>query len=49
MKKCKRCNGRGFVFGLINEMTNKTIMGFPVSRETGIKKTCPNCFGKGLK
>ncbi len=49
MRKCKSCNGKGFVFDKIDIPSEKTIMGFPIWKETGIKTTCSKCFGKGMK
>lgn len=49
MKKCKHCNGNGFVFGTILVTTNKTFFGFPVTNESGVKKVCSKCYGKGIK
>ncbi|WP_165347251.1 hypothetical protein [Gottfriedia acidiceleris] len=45
MKKCNYCEGRGYTFVL----DKKTFYGIPVGKETGVRKQCTKCFGKGVK
>ncbi|HFJ9281537.1 TPA: hypothetical protein ACGW6Z_005841 [Bacillus cereus] len=47
VRKCKSCNGKGFVFSKDYEIREDRF-GFGL-RETGIKITCAKCFGKGVK
>lgn len=49
VRKCKSCNGKGFVFSKDYEIREDRFgFGFGL-RETGIKITCSKCFGKGVK
>lgn len=47
MKKCKKCNGRGFIFDKIITIKDGRL-GFGLY-ENGIKVPCTKCFGKGVK
>lgn len=54
MRKCKRCNGSGFIFVESNSIfTGKDIsfLGLSIPETTsGYEKiTCTKCFGKGVK
>lgn len=47
MKKCKVCNGKGFIFYKIT-MIKDGKLGFGFY-ERGIKIPCTKCFGKGMR
>ncbi|HFJ9362261.1 TPA: hypothetical protein ACGW42_005328 [Bacillus cereus] len=48
-KKCKSCNGRGFIFEkTVDLKINFSNFGYSL-RETGMKMQCVKCFGKGVK
>ncbi|RKO61724.1 hypothetical protein [Caldibacillus debilis] len=47
MRKCKSCQGKGFIFDKII-MIKDGKLGFGVY-ENGIKLPCKKCFGKGMK
>ncbi|ADY19626.1 hypothetical protein YBT020_01870 [Bacillus thuringiensis serovar finitimus YBT-020] len=47
-RKCKTCNGRGFIFEKIVDIKLKENGGYSL-RETGLKMQCVKCFGKGMK
>jgi len=49
VKKCKVCNGKGFVFIQTIEQSNTSFMGIPLWRDTGAKETCSKCFGHGVR
>lgn len=46
-RKCKTCNGTGFVFSKTYSIKEDRF-GFGL-REKGIKVNCTKCFGKGVK
>ncbi|WP_377863374.1 hypothetical protein [Bacillus sp. R86525] len=46
-KKCKKCQGKGFIFGE-NYIIKEGSFGYEM-QEFGIKVTCTNCYGKGVK
>ncbi|PFU37505.1 hypothetical protein COK88_31255, partial [Bacillus cereus] len=46
-RKCKKCQGKGFIFGK-NYIIKEGSFGYE-QHEYGIKITCTNCFGKGVK
>jgi DnaJ-class molecular chaperone len=46
-RKCKKCQGKGFIFGK-NYIIKEGSFGYE-PHEYGIKLTCPTCFGKGVK
>ncbi|HDR7001829.1 TPA: hypothetical protein QCW13_005068 [Bacillus cereus] len=47
VRKCKSCNGKGFVFSKSYSIKENRF-GFGL-QETGIKIPCLKCFGKGVK
>lgn len=49
MKKCKHCEGKGFVFDTVAFFRNKKTYGIPVLENKGVKRTCSKCYGKGAK
>ncbi|WP_180953945.1 hypothetical protein [Bacillus sp. M6-12] len=48
MKKCHKCNGRGFLLERLTTIKTSGKLGFGLY-ENGIKVPCTKCFGKGHK